>query len=121
MVNSGAWSGPRSRFRQTWEKAKIRVSPAARSFFIANSGLVWRNIRRAAPAVVHRRRREGMEMRLVPGRDLKRGRVHLGEALGREPVAQARWMRFRARRSGRRSACRSALPPLSVPLIPSPL
>jgi hypothetical protein len=42
MVNSTRWRCPPSRFRQTREKVKIRSSPAASSFFIANSGEVWR-------------------------------------------------------------------------------
>ena len=42
IVNSGACRAVRSRLRNTRAKAKMRVSPAASSFFIANSGEVWR-------------------------------------------------------------------------------
>ena len=42
ITNSGACRAVRSRLRKTLVRAKIRLSPAARSFFIANSGEVCR-------------------------------------------------------------------------------
>ena len=50
IVNSGACSAVRSRLRKTCDREKICVSPAASSFFIANSGDVCSQASLAEPS-----------------------------------------------------------------------
>ncbi len=68
----------------------MRVSPAASSFFIANSGEVCRYIRRTLAVIADGVGGEGMQMRLIPRADLQAGRVDLDKLLPRQPAAQGR-------------------------------
>jgi hypothetical protein len=120
MVNSGAWSAPRSRLRQTWEKAKMRVSPAASSFFIANSGLVCRNIRRAAPASSTAAVAKAWRCASFPGETWSAAGSTSVKPSAANQSRKAAWMRLRASSTGRRSACRALSHHVPVPLILPP-
>ena len=60
-------AAPRSRLRKTWASAKICVSPAASSFFIANSGEVWSQASRGAPSGPTRPARSPCRWVSLPG------------------------------------------------------
>ena len=104
IVNSGLWRAPRSRLRQTWEKAAIRVSPAASSFFIANSGEVCRYIRRATPSFPIASVSKACRCASFPGLMASAAGSTSVKPWASSQERIAACARFRASRSGRRSA-----------------
>ena len=106
IVNSGLWRAPRSRLRQTCENAAIRVSPAASSFFIANSGEVCRYIRRATPSLPIASVAKACRCASFPGLVARAAGSTSVKPWASSQARIAACARFRASRSGRRSAWR---------------
>ena len=84
-MNSGACSAVRSRLRKTCDREKICVSPAASSFFIANSGDVCSQASLDEPSRFDERRPKPVQMGLVARGNLQGGGVDFDETVRVEP------------------------------------